>query len=827
MANNNVIISRIQNRRGLKQDLPQPLRAGELGFAVDSKQVFIGSDLSDSVSSGYNKTLSFENTTGAKDTLKSIANNQIVTFTVPHIRYAKGEFDGQTKTVSYTPSTSKTYTLSDSSTNTRRVFNANVTNTHIVNIGTNLSFKAEEITVTKNGAKLTGQNSPTIATVPDSGKDYILNANSDLANTHTVTFRTSPETTDEIGITYYGNSAVIQTLDGIESGISDANIYVGSSDINFYNQYQVPSYRQINSKYIRVNGETGRGYIGLQYKHISVTADSNSVIDTSSLTFGNLLVSRDSQVENGAAISQSGNVATITVSSGHLYNVSSYFNFVYIQNAGATDWINNKALPVDTAGATSLEITLPSGNSWQTGRAVTTNIQDSGTVTITGSTDGLTNGDYVVFSGANASYFDDGTPYVVSNKTATSFQVTESNVSVAISGGLDYINYGSNSSGANVQIISANHGLPNGAPIDLLGSSNATAIGNAQFTTVYQNANTYFIPANTAVVGNVTGTSNVVLVDSAVSHTPVRSIDLSGATTLSEAVGVVSALSDDYAWQSLNIVPDTSNKVYFTHKEAYSSVPLEFHLHEDSVGTLGELKLTPGAYDKEDTIKAKLELFLHSSLESTDVNVYESVSTNQKYNPSATNLNSYTLDIDDTFDEMDFNSRGEAKDFSYIVNNLYYEKSSSDVKGIVNLKTNIELLTSRAASALSATSSYDTPSSATISAAGTSQNIATFNITGGSPAYDSFIVDYSVNYAGSTQNYQRVGTLYLTGFDNSSSGNANVSITDRSADVTDMAGNTSLVFGASVANNIITLNVVHGLGQVLKFNYLTKRWNSR
>ena len=203
------------------------------------------------------------------------------------------------------------------------------------------------------------------------------------------------------------------------------------------------------------------------------------------------------------------------------------------------------------------------------------------------------------------------------------------------------------------------------------------------------------------------------------------------------------------------------------------------------------------------------------------------MSTNQKYNPSATNLNSYTLDIDDTFDEMDFNSRGEAKDFSYIVNNLYYEKSSADVKGIVNLKTNIELLTSRAASALSATSSYDTPSSATISAAGTSQNIATFNITGGSPAYDSFIVDYSVNYAGSTQNYQRVGTLYLTGFDNSSSGNAKVSITDRSADVTDMAGNTSLVFGASVANNIITLNVVHGLGQVLKFNYLTKRWNSR
>ncbi len=827
MANNNVIISRIQNRRGLKQDLPQPLRAGELGFAVDSKQVFIGSDISDSVSSGYNKTLSFENTTGAKDTLKSIANNQIISFEVPHIRYAKGEFDGQTKTVSYTPATSKTYTLSDGSTTSRPVFHANVTDPHIVNIGTNLSFKAEEITVVKNGVKLTGQNSPTIATVPDSGKDYILNSNSALANTHTVTFRTSPEATDEIGITYYGNSAVIQTLDGVQSGIVDSNIYVGSSEINFYNQYQVPPYRQIPTKYIRVSGDTGRGYIGLQYKHISVTADSNAVIDTSSLSLGNLLVSRDSQVENSASISATGSTATITVSSGHLYNTSSYFNFVYVQNAHATDWINNKAIPVNATGSTSIDILLPSGNNWQTGRAVTTNIQDGGTVTLTGNTAGLTNGDYVVFAGANASYFDNGTPYQISGVSATTFQVSESNVTVAISGGLDFINYGANNSGANVQIVSGLHGLPTGAPISLVASSNATAIANGQKTTTLSNENAYFIPANTAVVGNVTGTANVLLVDSAVSHTPIRSINLSGATTLSEAVAVVSSQSDDYAWQSLNITPDTSNKVYFTHKEAYSSIPLPFTLHEDTDQTLGSLKLTPGQYDKNDTIKGKLELFLSGLIEATDINVYEEVSTNQLYNPSASQLGSYTLDIDDTFDEMDFNSRGEAKDFSYIVNNLYHEKSTADIKGLVNLKTNIELLTSQAASALNAISSFDTPSSATITAAGTTQNIATFDITGGSPAYDSFILDYSVNYAGSTQNYQRIGTLYLTGFDNSSSGNANVSITDRSADVTDMSGNTSLVFGASVANNIITLNVVHGLGQTLKFNYLTKRWNSR
>ena len=53
---------------------------------------------------------------------------------------------------------------------------------------------------------------------------------------------------------------------------------------------------------------------------------------------------------------------------------------------------------------------------------------------------------------------------------------------------------------------------------------------------------------------------------------------------------VISGLSDDQAYWSLNITPDTTNTVYFTHKEANSSVPVDYHLHEDTAGTLGELK---------------------------------------------------------------------------------------------------------------------------------------------------------------------------------------------------------------------------------------------
>jgi len=45
LANNQIIISRIQNRRGLKENLPQPLLPGEIALTVDTGELWIGSDL--------------------------------------------------------------------------------------------------------------------------------------------------------------------------------------------------------------------------------------------------------------------------------------------------------------------------------------------------------------------------------------------------------------------------------------------------------------------------------------------------------------------------------------------------------------------------------------------------------------------------------------------------------------------------------------------------------------------------------------------------------------------------------------------------------------
>ena len=162
-ANLKVIISRIQQRRGLKQELPQPLRPGEIGFATDSRQVYIGADTADATSNTYNKQVVFETTQNAQDLTKAMANSQIIKFEVPHIRFPKGSgnFNSATKQISWNATTSSTYTISDGTTATRTVFPANVTGVGTPSINqnaTNSTFNAENLTVTIGGKAQTGDD---------------------------------------------------------------------------------------------------------------------------------------------------------------------------------------------------------------------------------------------------------------------------------------------------------------------------------------------------------------------------------------------------------------------------------------------------------------------------------------------------------------------------------------------------------------------------------------------------------------------------------------------------------------------------------------------
>jgi len=104
---NKFVVSRIQVRRGLKQDLPQPLRPAEIGFTTDSRQVYIGADTEDPASAQFNSVSFYENTLLAKETTASVTSNQIIYFTVPFIKYSKGEFDGISTIKQWVPTDAK------------------------------------------------------------------------------------------------------------------------------------------------------------------------------------------------------------------------------------------------------------------------------------------------------------------------------------------------------------------------------------------------------------------------------------------------------------------------------------------------------------------------------------------------------------------------------------------------------------------------------------------------------------------------------------------------------------------------------------------------
>ena len=104
---NNIIIARQQQRRGLKQDIPQPLRPGEIGFAVDSQQLFIGTDDRYPFLTPYQNSCVFETTVNAREHTISIANNQIIAFTVPFIKYSQGQFNGITTVKQWQPTFSR------------------------------------------------------------------------------------------------------------------------------------------------------------------------------------------------------------------------------------------------------------------------------------------------------------------------------------------------------------------------------------------------------------------------------------------------------------------------------------------------------------------------------------------------------------------------------------------------------------------------------------------------------------------------------------------------------------------------------------------------
>lgn len=75
-----VVIAKIQNRRGLRRDLPQPLDPGEIGLCIDTGQMFIGADPEDPHSVQSKVIELFDDKTPTEPIVNGYLQNQIIQY---------------------------------------------------------------------------------------------------------------------------------------------------------------------------------------------------------------------------------------------------------------------------------------------------------------------------------------------------------------------------------------------------------------------------------------------------------------------------------------------------------------------------------------------------------------------------------------------------------------------------------------------------------------------------------------------------------------------------------------------------------------------------
>ena len=770
-SNNAVIISRIQNRRGLKQDLPKPLRSGEIGFATDTRQVYIGGDTELLVNSGFNKVAVFEKTPSSINYTRNIANLQMIKFTVPGKFYDKGNatWNGITKVTSWLGSD---------------VFKSSAT--IFTNLDTNAKFISNDLNVTRDGVIQTGDDVTTSVSSVDSGKDYaFIQGGTTASDSQNLGFRSAPLTTEEIGVTYYSNSTLISALSKTSPDTDVGNYVTGVT--SFYNDatlwtnlagQKIPSYRTLNTKNIRVTPSTGIGYIGLEFaKHITPATDikyAPANISFTSPALGNLLVSRSSDVENTKSYTVSGsNVIVACDPSLKEYNVSTSVNRVYFSNETANSWLDGKVLKVVAVnGTTNFTAAIPS-NTAAYRRSVTS--KDSGnatTIAMTVQDVGLIEvGDGITFLDSSNAKIDNG---LVQSVTVASKSVTVNSLTSggSVGSGNVFITHKANNT-SNVVVYSVTHGFDKADNVNVSGNGSFSA----SMAVTSASANAFSVTTTSAVTsGNNALTITPILANSTTSVTPVISANLSNITLANAtAVGsIVTRVNGLNKWPKLNKVPNYDNQLYLTHAESFQKLPEwydGFRLHQDDKFTTHKLGLTVGDYNKTDsTIKAKLEDWLFGALNEPRFNFFKNVFvgggatgvfSNSTIGNSSVSFTNYSLTIDEDLKEATFGSREEARDFSIIANNVYFTSQQSGVsgysKGLLNVKTNIELLTRDALEAGEATTSFSSPESISIPN-GLNQNVMT-NLDPDS--FNSFIVEYSMkdSNAVSGQNYARIGQV--------------------------------------------------------------------
>ena len=276
----------MQQRRGNRVDLPQPLRPGEIGMASDSKEIFIGLDPAIGITKQNANAININNVVGGYSYASGYLDNNVIRIILPSKRLSPGTFDGTSNSSIYTPGSSSNQT------HAKTVFGTNVGSTGIVNIFDNAFFQSGDLTVTKNGTLLS--TNPVRTTANLLSNEYIISAETNAkTGNHTITFGTQPTGSDDFTVSYYDNVDVISAI--VDSSSDNT---IGSTDIQgFYQQYftgtNIPDTRKLSNAYILADHVTGTAFIGLEDKHLEVVAYSGTVASPSSLTLtGQITVTR-------------------------------------------------------------------------------------------------------------------------------------------------------------------------------------------------------------------------------------------------------------------------------------------------------------------------------------------------------------------------------------------------------------------------------------------------------------------------------------------------------------------------------------------------------
>lgn len=860
------IISRMQQRRGLKQDLPQPLRPGELGFTIDSQQVFIGADPQGAPS--FNKTSVFENTLNSRVLTESLLANQVFEFRLPFKKYARGEFTGATNTASWLPTSFYKTGISDPQ---QRVFSDVFTSTDSVfdvrdGASNPRSFVATDLVVKRNSVKLNGNDNAQYNTLVID--DYIFSSGVTGNTAHSITLRTRPEASDEITVSYYDYQVVPRVL-SVGNGVTNQSLpeyFPG-----FYQEYNVPQWDRIDDSLISYSDTTGRGFLGLEFKHISVRAQGNVIATPNNVSLGTLRVSRNAfntnDTGNIVRLSPTDTTVTIPVGVGHSFSNSTVRNNIVV-SAGLDFvldpglWIDGRPLPVvsTTVDTVVADISI-TGVANRVGEANANPMVNNIITVTTSDTSGIATGDTLYFYGTQSSVLESHTGNVMSvSTTDITLSVNNTVYTDALGVGspipaAEFVNYGNTVVGDYVQIMSPDHGLTatNSANVVVVTSTDGGAVTAGSLTAV-----DYTMPAEDwfylARTGNITQDLQVVVVaNEPLDYGDIASgfswwddlitVDLSGASSLTEAAAIVNDLSE---WPMLQIVAGTNDQVMLTQNPAYDSTGREFIIYPDPANTAQALGLQPGTYTLgEHTRRSQLEKWFQAALNEPNFPVFNQVNKigfgSEFYSDlsDVTSLGTYELDIDETFNEIRFGSREEAIAFNTVVNNLYYRANNSDIRGLVNIKSNLELEIKQNLTVGDKTVTYVDMNVGNIGQNPGPQAVPGLSLS--TSEFNVFVIEYSIQEAITVQtvpgaNYARVGTmkiLYRRNFDGL--GNPQIAFYEDGSDIVDTAGipvttNPILQFSAQVDSqdpNIIQILADNQTGWPLTMKYIMRRWNSQ